>query len=376
MKINISHKNIVNYSQFKGVATFIELLLIIFLSVIPTNVLSQEKISFGKIKKELLGKEVYIYGEKYRGSYKDSLSEDVLMEWDIVPENNNEENKYGLNNNLPYSYKGSKGIVISIVIADTFLNSKSTTNAFGDVIVDDNIENPYLTITIKLIDGTIIRCNTFYPSEINEIFQLVSKVDKVKNYIRANIDSIIGKFIYKTYRGCLYSPQTNIDIITDSTRIPTSDIEFIGYGQLKPISIKRTKYIEQEDAIILELQFKDGKKAITLIKNINNKFSYQEKLNPKNYYDNIIIKGGFLEKLLSGAGFLTKIPDFLTKREIEAIKNQSIFVGMSVSAMWLSWGYDYKTNDFGNNGEQYIYNNTDFVYVKKGKIINWQSLRN
>lgn len=357
----------------KGAIFFLFLSILCF-SILSTNVDAREEKTFGEIRKELLGKQVYIYGHKFKSGL--SPTEEFLMGWEIVQQSDDEGSSYKYNRrlNAPYSLKGTKGIVTDIRIKDTSINTRKETSAFGDKIADDDIVNPYLTIIVKLNDTTSISCNQYYSTAMDMNLRLASKVDSEMNEINSNINAIIGKVIYQGAGGYLYPPNADIDTMIDPLSQLVSDIEFMSYGLLTPLKIIRAKYIESENAILLQLQFKDGKLAITLIKRAH--YDSNRKLDPKNYWDNLVLKGGFLEKLLSGSGFLTRIPNFLTKKEIAAIKKRSIFRGMSTSAMMLSWGYKYERNDWGRGGDQYIYSDTNYVYVKNGKIVDWQSLSN
>jgi hypothetical protein len=80
----------------------------------------------------------------------------------------------------------------------------------------------------------------------------------------------------------------------------------------------------------------------------------------------------FLQKI--AYSFLTSIPKTLSTAEVEAIKNGSIFRGMSLTALHYSWGYPQKENDWGSTGKQLIYTNTLFVYIRDKKIVDWQAL--
>lgn len=58
-----------------------------------------------------------------------------------------------------------------------------------------------------------------------------------------------------------------------------------------------------------------------------------------------------------------------------AIKESTLFLGMSQDALFWSWGYPEKTNDWGSGGKQYIYSGSQYVYVRAKKVTGWQSLR-
>jgi hypothetical protein len=75
-----------------------------------------------------------------------------------------------------------------------------------------------------------------------------------------------------------------------------------------------------------------------------------------------------------GIGAEDRIPAKFTSREIAAIKGGKIFAGMSERALYWSWGYPQKTNDWGRGGEQMIYVDSHYVYVRGGVVHDLQTL--
>ena len=342
---------------------------IIFFSIYPVFSAQQKEKTFGEIKKELLEKQVYVYGHKYKGSFP---AGEFLMDWEIVQQSNDERRGHGYGKSyVPYSFKGSKGIVTAMQIKDTSTNMRKEVSAFGDKIVDDEIVNPYLTIIVKLSDGMLISGNMFYSSSMEEKLKLAAKVDSERNEVDSNINAIVGKVIYAFAGAEIYPSQTDLGTMLDLDILHRKRAVLDNHDLATPLKIIRAKYVESENVIVLELDLGNGNKGLTLIR--GSRFDSEKKLDPKNYWDNLVLKGGFLDKRLSGSGFTTVIPKFLTKKEIAAIKKRTIFIGMSVSALWLSWGYNYETNDWGIGGEQYIYGSTQYVYVKNGKVVDCQS---
>ncbi|MBS3920342.1 MAG: hypothetical protein KG012_15835 [Deltaproteobacteria bacterium] len=61
-----------------------------------------------------------------------------------------------------------------------------------------------------------------------------------------------------------------------------------------------------------------------------------------------------------------------TEKEIQAIKEGTILKGMSKTALWVSIGPASKENDWGSGGKQLIYGDRFYVYIKDGKVIDWQ----
>lgn len=353
---------------------------IIFLLIYPVYSAQQKEKTFGEIKKELIEKQVYIYGLKLK---KPSFrGEDSLMGWEIVQKYGDEKSGYSYKRDslgnydeheVPYYRKGSKGIVESLSIYSTsFEGKRKETSAFGEKITDDDVLNPYVSIVIRLNNGPLVSRKGYYSTMIGSELILASKADPERDAIEEKLNSIVGKVIYVFASAEIYPPQADLETMVDLDILHRKMAVLDNYDLATPLKIIRAKYVESENVIVLELDLGNGNKGLTLIR--GSRFDSEKKLDPKNYWDNLVLKGGFLEKILSGSGFTTVIPKFLTKKEIAAIKKRSIFKSMSVSALWLSWGYNYERNDWGNSGEQYIYGTTQYVYVKNGKVVDWQSL--
>lgn len=70
----------------------------------------------------------------------------------------------------------------------------------------------------------------------------------------------------------------------------------------------------------------------------------------------------------------------ITEKEIDFIKHNQLFVGMSETALHGSWGYGHSVNkttgDFGVH-KQYVYSGSStrkarYVYTENGKVTAWQ----
>lgn len=59
-----------------------------------------------------------------------------------------------------------------------------------------------------------------------------------------------------------------------------------------------------------------------------------------------------------------------SRREIEAIVNERIFVGMSEEALVYSWGRPSKINRSSYGSDQWVYS-SQYVYVENGEIDGW-----
>lgn len=67
---------------------------------------------------------------------------------------------------------------------------------------------------------------------------------------------------------------------------------------------------------------------------------------------------------------LTETQNRYSRREIEAIVNKRIFVGMSEDALVYSWGRPSKINRSSYGSDQWVYS-TQYVYVDNGRVDGW-----
>jgi hypothetical protein len=259
-----------------------------------------------------------------------------------------------------YELKGHSGIVVSIELAeDIFRNVKkgTSTDIFGEKIKDDTVANPYFDLVVRLKDGTFLITRNYYINMMGNLIQTVEKVDSKKNEIMRNIHTLIGKTIYPIGSSTIYPQDIEMKEITDTLKKDIYKLRDV--PNLTPLKIVNAKYLESERAILLKVEFLQGRIGVIL-----SPLAYMS--------DESFGQLPFLQKV--AYSFLTSIPKTLSTTEIEAIKQGSIFRGMSLTALHYSWGYPKKENDWGYTGKQLIYWDTVFVYIRDKKIVDWQAL--
>ena len=317
---------------------------------------SEDK-TLGEIRKELLGEEVVIRGVKATGLGQ-FQGEDVFLEWHLAEGNSQTGFKQISTLYAPYRFKGSNGIVESIEIAESFFKKRkrgTSTDVFGDTIRDDDVSDPYFEIVVKLHNGILLISTGYFNTIMGHKLELVSKVDMVKNEISKNIDSLIGKTIFPVAYSIIFPPDADLKDITDSLQRDFNKMRDV--PNLTPLKIIKAKYLENENGLLLKVEFLGDRNGIIFSEFPSDKSSQ---------------KWSFLTKATSG--FRTEIPKKLTTKEVEAIRGGSIFRGMSLDALHYSFGFPKKENNWGRGGKQLIYGERMFVYIESDKVVDWQLL--
>jgi hypothetical protein len=77
------------------------------------------------------------------------------------------------------------------------------------------------------------------------------------------------------------------------------------------------------------------------------------------------------------ADYDTYLKKNYNSKEVEYIKNNAVFVGMSEKAMYESVGRPLRTNSTvvqNLSNKQCIYGDGVFIYVENGKVVGWQNI--
>ena len=318
--------------------------------------------TLGEIREELLGKEVVIKGVKATGLGQ-FQGEDVFLDWHLAGGNSQtgfKQKKANFTNYAPYRFKGSKGIVESIEIAESFLNKTkrgTSTDVFGDTIKDDGVLNPYFEIVVKLHNGILLITTGYYNTIIGTNLELVSKAYLIKNEISKNINSLIGKTIFPVAYSIIFPPNADLKDITDILQRDFNKMRDV--PNFTPLKLIKAKYLENENGILLKVEFLGDRNGIIFSEFPTDKSSQ---------------KWSFLTKATYSSGVLTQIPKDLTAKEVKAVRDGSIFRGMSIDALHYSLGFPQEENDWGSGGKQLIYGDSVFVYIKSDKVVDWQLL--
>lgn len=365
----------------------ITIIVIFLLNIFIPSITLRAESTLEKIKKELLRKEVIVAGHKCEGIFEEKF----LLNWFLAEEDNNQKYKIvskpatpleslRMLAQAPYRLRGSRGTVIEIIprenppsgwmyisLCSLFLDENTSlpkrkqgakTDLFGDPISDDSRIDPYFDIVVKLNDGRLLIAFASF-LYLSATLELASDADALKRDILDNIDSLLGKTIYPVAESKIFLPDSDVNEILENS---LSKISKLYVSNLTPLTIVKAKYLETEKAIAIKVSIPGGKSGIIITR------FYTKRWFP---FSSIgLSKQPFFEKAISG--FLKEIPNDLSKPEIEAIKNGTIFKGMSDTALEYSKGRPKRKNRWTATGEQWIYENNYYVYLIKGKIVDWQ----
>ncbi len=266
----------------------------------------------------------------------------------------------GIYNHLPIGYKGQTGMVVAIQLAPSFLQRTRVggTNAFGETVGEGDIADPYMEIIVKFRNGVIGIVRGFPITLVPEKMELASSRESVKEQIESQLPSVFGRKLYAVGFSRLYKPTATVEERSGLQEI-LARLSVLDVPLLEPLNITKAKYLSDVGAVVLKVSLPNGSEAIVY--------------SPSRYMDFGDTKRDFLSQI-SGS-LLSSIPDKLTPREIKAIKERSLFRGMSADAVDYAIGFKDSENDWGKGGKQRIYLNGKLVvYVDNtNRVEDWQS---
>lgn len=313
--------------------------------------------TLGEIRAVLLNQEIMIVGSKMRGLRGQYQGQDVFLSWCM-----GEPTKYGCQlENAPYTLHGARGTIKAVQIAESYLQARpGGVDAFGEQRSEDAMVNPYIHVVARLHDGMSIFTTGYYITIVGAYGQLIlaDQADRAKQTILPQMDALVGKRIYTIgYSQVLAAdtPLTEVIDLLSHLKNRLSDIP-----NLTPLTITKVRYVDSLEGVIAKVEFLGNRAGIVLLR-------------PNKEMKSVWKPGTSLLQKLTAAGFLPEIPSDLSLREIEAIKNGTIFRTMSKRALYYSWGFPAKENDWGRGGKQYVYGQ-QYVYVQSEKVTDWQSI--
>jgi len=265
-----------------------------------------------------------------------------------------------IHNNLPISYRGQTANVISVQLAHSIFenNHAGGTNAFGESVGEGEIENPYMEIVLKFKDGKLAITRGYTNTLVPELMDLASKRESAQAKLDSLLPTVIGQPLYAVAFSKLYKPTASVDDIMGPSEI-LARLSVTEVPLLQPLSITKTKYLPDVNAVVMKLKLPSGSDAIVLtqLSNVDLNDSGQS----------------FLSKI-SGS-LLSSMPKDLKPREIDAIKGMKVFRGMSKEAVQYAIGLAEKENDWGRGGTQLVYfDGKLLVYLDaSGRVEDWQS---
>ena len=260
---------------------------------------------------------------------------------------------------IPVRYSGKKANVIAVQLhhAQTI---GATDNAMGESVTDDTTINPCFDLVVQFDDGTTAM-TTQYPTTLANasLVEPVSVIGTAAERIERELPYIVGDSVYAAGFTQLYRPESTTDEIVnqdDAKRVPPEDVPL-----LVPLTILAAKYVDTA-GVVIEVELPDGDKALALTT------VPQLLLPPLNGKAQ-----SFLERVIGL--FLVEIPPKLTKRELAAIKNGSIYRGMRLNALEYVMGFPDKESTTKEGVKQLLFRNSLLVSMSySGTVADWKFL--
>jgi hypothetical protein len=253
------------------------------------------------------------------------------------------------------SLAGEQGTVVSL---EEHTKTEGKLDAFGKPIVAEKIIGPYFDIVVKLDNGSLIG-QTTYETLLKEWgIQSLAEAEKQQREVQARLDKLINKTLYKTGYTRLLEPTLSLDEVSEKNNpdtLPDRTIE-----NLTPMRVRQAKVIPARHMllIVVDLPTKETRLMVGNLNNVQTRRQFPSET----------------ETEMLNISAEPSIPAKFTKRERDAIKRGEIFSGMSQDALWWSWGFPDKSNDWGSGGEQAIYGGHTYVYVKQKIVSDWQQI--
>lgn len=323
-------------------------------TAMPTSETAKKANTLGGFKRQFLNKQIVIDDVPFEDRY--------CLEWTAAQQKS--DGTYaeaeGIYNHLPIEYKGQTGMVVAIQLAPSFLQRTRVggTNAFGETVGEDDIADPYMEIIVKFGNGVIGIVRGFPITLVPEKMELASSRESVKEQIESQLPSVVGRKLYAVGFSRLYKPTATVEEMSSPQEI-LARLSVLDVPLLEPLNITKAKYLPDVGGVVLKISLPNGSEAIVY--------------SPSRYMDFGDTKRDFLSQI-SGS-LLSSIPDKLTPREIKAIKERSLFRGMSADAVDYAIGFKDSENDWGKGGKQRMYLNGKLVvYVDNtNRVEDWQS---
>lgn len=277
---------------------------------------------------------------------------------------------------IDFRYKDQTPTVVAIrqsTVGGSVSSKAGQENAMGETVKDDDVVNPYVDVFARFDDGQLAKYTNYInsieprfpirygasPFSWDKEFILVSVRDAHAEIIARELQNAIGQKVYAVHESLLFGLDiTAADLMDLGSRL-TGQIRDVPL--LDEMTVVGAKYNERYDFIVWKLRFPSGREVISAAR-------YRDEDVSPNGNDN-----SFLGRSIGT--LLAKLPAGLTSREISAIREREIFRGMSRKAVFFSWGYPSKENNYGSGGLQLVYGEHQFVYLDAaGNVTDWQSL--
>lgn len=266
---------------------------------------------------------------------------------------------------LPLRYSGKKANVIGVqlhhALAPGAAQTPGTTdNALGEAISDDGDVNPCFDIVVQFDNGTTA-LTTQYPATLAsaDVAEPLSVINAAAERMQLELPDIVGMSVYAAGFTQLYRPDSTTDQIVnqdDAARVPAADIPLF-----VPLTVLAAKYVDSA-GVVIEVQLPNGDKALALTSM------------PQLFLPPLDGKEQSFQERVIGL-FLADIPRKLTKREVAAIRNGSIYRGMRENALEYVMGFPDKETHSHDGGQQLTFRKSLVVTLSySGTVEDWKFL--
>ncbi|WP_143331091.1 hypothetical protein [Burkholderia aenigmatica] len=164
------------------------------------------------------------------------------------------------------------------------------------------------------------------------------------------LNPLVGTYVYNDARTNLYKPGvTDSEMANQYNRVLKRAI----VPRLMKLKVSGFRYTDSPSGVVVNVTTPQGDEYMA--------YGSTTYTPPKLSDD---------EALQFYVGLLRRIPAGLSKRDIQLIKDGSVKVGMSETALYMTLGYPDHTNR-ASYGDQAVYAGA-YVYIRNGKVTAWQ----
>ncbi|HUB51365.1 MAG TPA: hypothetical protein VL986_04415 [Terracidiphilus sp.] len=328
--------------------------------LVPWRVqLDSDLATLGQVRGFFLGQDIIV-----GGTVQDLGKSSELLEWRIAAADAGSSNSRNSPRQpryivphaldaLPERYSGKTARVIAVQLHSPAA-AGAAKNALGEAVTDDVTVNPCFDLVARFDDGTIA-LTTQYPATLAtaNVAELTSAIGAAGDRMRRELPSIIGKFVFAAGFTQLYMPDSSVEDLAGQNALKRIAPENIPL--LEPLQIVAAKY-DASAGVVIEVQLPNGDKALSLTTKTQLFAALKEGEDPS-----------FLDKVVGL--FLSDIPKDLSKKELAAIKDGSIYRGMREGAVEYVMGFPDKESKGQNGGRQLTFRKSLLVDVSAGGTV-------
>jgi hypothetical protein len=272
-----------------------------------------------------------------------------LTEWQLAKE---KKGRYvGTEKYLDFKYVGQTAKVIAVQLEH---NSIEEAHRLGPS--EDDTLDPYFSLVVRFDDGTTAMATTF-PISAKDIAVPADDVARHLAAMQAGATAMVGKKVYAIAYSHFYYPDLKVADAVEVVQTgyaSTSVDQVRDVPHLQPLTVTKAGFLKPANAMLLTLTLPDGRNVISMVKCDGKDDS---------------CFGNY------GSELFAEIPSALTAEEVEAIRHNTYFTGMSKGALYMSIGLPDRENDYGRGGYQLVYaDGKVLIYTDAdGKITDSQS---